>query len=145
MGFGDSIGSFYIENGIDPWDPDALNAFLFPEEFVLDSIFQDVVKNARTVFVDNLDAACTSEELQVRCEYSRPCKIEHYITSQEAFDDCGIIESVRFPTYQSLSPCAKGFAFIQFAEEVRSSFYTLPKYFPNGSYMLTTVIFSDFS
>ncbi len=69
-----SIGRFYVDNGIDPSDPYAIERFLFPEEFFLESIIDDMFekfvdmqeRNTRTVFVNKIDPSCTPEQLSVR-------------------------------------------------------------------------------
>jgi hypothetical protein len=68
-----SIGSFYVDNGLDPSDPFAIERFLFPEEFfmqsIIDNMFEKFVdrqeRNTRTVFVNKIDPSCTTEQVSV--------------------------------------------------------------------------------
>jgi hypothetical protein len=68
-----SIGRFYVDNGIDPSDPYAIERFLFPEEFffenIVDAMFENFVdmqeRSTRTVFVNKIDPSCTPEQLSV--------------------------------------------------------------------------------
>ena len=41
---GDSIASFYFDNGLDICDPEAIEKFLFPEEYILDNLIEDLAE-----------------------------------------------------------------------------------------------------
>ena len=111
MGFGDSVGSFYIENGLDPSDPYAIEKILCSTDYFHDMIIEELaeqtvdrfMKNAKTVFVDNLDSTCTTDELKVLTIVHVTLFILIILNwfVQNFFSDCGKIESIRFPSNEA--------------------------------------------